>query len=50
MSMLIYKRNLFINVVKTRMKNEDLTATEILDQYTKLTDEEKTEILENLNI
>lgn len=45
----IYKRNIFVNAIKTRMEREDRTAEDIIVEYLKLTDEEKTEILTEIN-
>ena len=39
------KLNIFVNAIKARMAQEQRTAEEIIDDYTKLTEAEKTEIL-----
>ena len=44
----IWKKNIFVNAIKARMKMEDRTAEDIIQEYTKLTEEEKAEILEGL--
>lgn len=41
----IWKKNIFVNVIKTIMVNEGKTADIIISEYTKLTETEKTEIL-----
>lgn len=43
-----WKKNIFVRVVQKRMAEENRTAEEILAEYTKLTDEEKAEILQVL--
>jgi hypothetical protein len=43
-----WKKNIFINAIKARMVQEDRTAEDIIQEYTKLTEEEKAEILEGL--
>ena len=43
-----WKLKLFVDVIKQRMSNERRTAEEILSEYTKLTDDEKTEIKNSL--
>jgi hypothetical protein len=40
-----WKKNIFVNAVKTRMANESRTAEDIIEEYTALTEAEKTEIL-----
>ena len=44
----IWKRNIFVRVIKTRMVNEGRTAEEILQGYTALTEAEKAEILSEI--
>ena len=39
-------RNIFVRVIKRRMGNESRTAEDIIQEYPKLTEEEKTEILQ----
>ena len=41
-----WKKNIFINAIKARMEQENRTANDIIQEYTKLTDEEKAEILQ----
>ena len=41
-----WKKNIFINAIKARMEQENRIADDIIQEYTKLTDEEKTEILQ----
>lgn len=38
-------KNLFVRVIKRKMENENKTAEDIITEYPKLTEEEKTEIL-----
>ena len=38
-------RNIFIRVISRRVKRENRTAEDIITEYVKLTEEEKTEIL-----
>jgi hypothetical protein len=45
-----WKKIIFVNAVKTRMEQENRTAEDIIKEYTKLTDEEKTEILATINM
>ena len=40
-----WKLNIFVNAIKARMERESKTADECIVDYTKLTDDEKTEIL-----
>lgn len=40
-----WKLSIFVNAVKIRVANGEGTAEEIVDSYTKLTSEEKAEIL-----
>lgn len=40
-----WKKSIFVNAIKTLMQQENKTAEEIITRYTKLTDAEKTEIL-----
>ncbi|MFW6002207.1 MAG: hypothetical protein ACOCQD_02620 [archaeon] len=47
--MTTWKLNFFLRVLKIRMKLEEgKTADEILEDYTKLTEKDKTEIKDNL--
>jgi len=39
------KKNLFVRVVLYRMQQENRTAEDIIQEYPRLTEEEKTEIL-----
>lgn len=41
----IWKKTIFVNAIKARMEMENRTADEIITEYTKLTEEEKAEIL-----
>ena len=43
--MLVWKKNIFVRVVRTRMKQEGRSAEDILTEYPTLTVEEKDEIL-----
>ena len=45
----IWKRNIFVNAIKSRMVSEDRTAEDIITEYTKLTEAEKAEILAVIN-
>lgn len=40
-----WKKIIFVNAIKTRMKQENKTANVLITEYTRLTDAEKTEIL-----
>lgn len=40
-----WKKTIFVNAIKTRMRLEKKSAEEIILEYTKLTEEEKQEIL-----
>jgi hypothetical protein len=40
-----WKLTIFVNAIKARMKTDDRTAEDIIQEYTKLANEEKTEIL-----
>jgi uncharacterized protein (DUF433 family) len=42
--MLKWKLDIFVNAVKVRVREEELTVDEILDTYPKLTSDEKAEI------
>lgn len=44
-----WKKNIFINAIKTRMESESRTAEDIITEYIKLADEEKSEILAIIN-
>lgn len=44
-----WKKTIFVNAIKTRMIQENRTAEDIITEYTKLTDAEKTEILAEIN-
>lgn len=41
----IWKKTIFVNAVKARMPQENRAAAEIIQEYTKLTDNEKNEVL-----
>lgn len=40
-----WKKNIFVNAIKARMELESRTAEDIIQEYTKLTEAEKNEIL-----
>lgn len=40
-----WKLSIFVNAIRLRMAQEGRTADDIIQEYTKLTEEEKTEIL-----
>jgi hypothetical protein len=40
-----WKKNIFVNAIRARMKQENRTAEDIITEYTALTEAEKTEIL-----
>lgn len=44
-----WKKTIFVNAVKARMELEGKPAEDIIAEYTKLTDEEKTDILSAIN-
>lgn len=46
--MLNWKLRIIMNAIKTRMKEENRTAADIIEEYTALSAEEKTEILNNI--
>ena len=41
-----WKLNIFVNAIKARMEQEGRTAEDIIQEYTKLTEQEKVEILQ----
>lgn len=41
----VWKKNIFVNAIRARMKQENRTAEDIITEYTALTEAEKTEIL-----
>lgn len=41
----LWKKTIFVNAIKARMEMEDRTAEDIIQDYPKLTEEEKVEIL-----
>lgn len=41
----IWKKTIFVNAIKARMEMENRTAEDIIQEYVKLTEEEKAEIL-----
>lgn len=49
MSMPIWKKTIFINAIKTRIVQENRSSGDILKEYIKLTEDEKTEILNELD-
>ena len=44
-----YKLRIFVRVIKKRMADEGISAEEVLNDYPKLTEEEKQEILNGIN-
>jgi hypothetical protein len=44
-----WKRDIFVNAIRTLMIQENKTAEEVIVRYTKLTEEEKKEILAEIN-
>ncbi len=40
-----WKKNIFVTAIIARMQNESRTSEDIIQEYTKLTDAEKAEIL-----
>lgn len=44
-----WKKLIFVNAIKARMKLEDRTAEDIITEYTKLTEDEKAEILAEID-
>lgn len=40
-----WKKNIFVNAIKARIKQEGRSAEEIIQEYPKLTEQEKAEIL-----
>lgn len=44
----VWKKTIFVNAIKTRMVQEDKTKGDIILEYTKLTEEEKAEILADI--
>lgn len=44
-----WKKSIFVNAIKARMELESRTEEDIIQEYTKLTEEEKTEILAEIN-
>jgi hypothetical protein len=45
----LWKKTIFVNAIKARMKQESRIAEDIIAEYTKLTEAEKTEILAEIN-
>ncbi len=43
-----WKKNIFVNAIRARMTRENKTAEELIDEYTKLTSEEKALILKEV--
>lgn len=46
----IWKLNIFVGAIKARMERESRTAVDLILEYTKLTEVEKTEVLNAINI
>lgn len=44
-----YKKRIFVRAIKARMEAEQITAEQAIEDYPKLTFEEKQEILEAIN-
>lgn len=44
-----WKKSIFVNAIKVRMVQENRTTEDIISEYTKLTVDEKTEILDTIN-
>jgi len=44
-----WKKLIFVNAIRARMRMEGRTAEEIIQDYPKLTNEEKAEILSEIN-
>ena len=44
-----WKKTIFVNAIKARMAQENRTAEDIIQEYTKLSDTEKAEILAEIN-
>jgi uncharacterized protein (DUF433 family) len=42
----IWKKTIFVNAIKARIIQESMTAEEIIEEYPKLTEAEKKEILD----
>jgi uncharacterized protein (DUF433 family) len=42
----VWKKIIFVNAIKARMEMENRTAEDIIEDYPKLTEEEKKEILQ----
>lgn len=45
-----WKKTIFVNAIKARMKLEGRTAEDIITEYPALTDDEKIEILDTINV
>lgn len=43
-----WKKTIFVNAIRVRMVQESRTADDIITEYTKLTTDEKTEILASI--
>lgn len=43
-----WKKTIFVNAIKARMVQESRTADDIIAEYTKLTEDEKIEILASI--
>lgn len=44
-----WKKSIFVNAIKARMAQENRTAEDIIQDYTRLSEAEKTEILVAVN-
>ncbi|HEX2925681.1 MAG TPA: hypothetical protein VHP38_05415 [Ruminiclostridium sp.] len=45
-----WKKNIFVNAIKIRKAQENRTAEKIIEDYTALTETEKTEILSVIDV
>ena len=45
-----WKKNIFVNAIKARMVQENRTVEDIIQDYPRLTEAEKTEILGTINV
>lgn len=48
--MLAWKKTIFVNAIRARMAQEQRTAEDIITEYIKLTEAEKTEILAEFSV
>ena len=45
-----WKKNIFVSAIKVRMEREERCAADIIGDYTRLTEDEKQEIIEALEV